>query len=165
MYVNQNIKKKPASLMHRWGIPVSYVCLWLVGIFLSTNILGIWDSVDSDTQTIASIAVVFFLFLIETSLLFTDMALENNIKVLHIRICIFWAIWVFMIALAFFAILFFWIYREYMTNCIMIVLFVLLTAFAKGMYAWLQNNLERFSEEVNIPDMGVEYILSFQSNE
>lgn len=160
-----SITKPSKTYWHQWGVPAAYAILWILGIVGTTNVTGFWDNFNDSIQIAISLGIVFLLFILEIALLFADIVLQKRIKALHVRISSFFAAFVTIIALSMFCSGAYLIAPEYAPNRINIsvIAFIVLSALAKGMHIWLQNNLDQFAVELNSTDVSGTYKQSFTS--
>ncbi len=134
---------------------------------LTTDVIGIWSDYPSNLQLIISLGIIFFIFLFEIALLFADVVLESKIQTFSVSIGYFLAVFIATLAIAMLAV------GAYLVLISLsppdnkakngpLIVFITLSAFAKGMQVWLQNNMDRYNVKLNLEDATGTYVLSFE---
>lgn len=141
--------------LHKWGIPAAHAFLWTIGMFITTDlwdVLSGWFGPDSDSLMAFSLGTIIVIFFGEIIFSFLDIILEQEIKTINVTFCYFLALLVTVLA-AIVMLMYFGCY--FLPSCpisgkILIGLLIVVSAFAKGMEIWLQNNWERYTVDVPV---------------
>ncbi len=141
--------------VHRWGIPIAHASLWIVGMFVTTDLLGIlnkWFNSDADAVMFFSLGTVIAIFFGEIVFTFLDVLYAQEIKALDIGICRFFAILVTILVAI---VLLMYLGCYFLSDCpitgkIMLGLLIFVSAIAKGSEIWLQNNWDRYAIDIPI---------------
>ncbi|MBR5215700.1 MAG: hypothetical protein IKV80_05700 [Bacteroidales bacterium] len=139
---------------HKWGIPIAHACLWIIGMFVTTDFLGIVDNwfPDEYKKIAFSLGTVIVIFFGEIIFTFIDVVAEQKIKILNIRFCYYVSL---LIATIIVVVLLMFLGCHFQSSGntkllgdIVIGLLILVSTFTKGMEVWLQNNWDRFTIDI-----------------
>lgn len=149
---------------HKWGIPIAHALLWTIGIFVTTDLLEIQSKLFTPDEKLAvSLGTVIVIFFGEIVFSFLDVVLEQKIQLLNVTFCryiaLLFAISATIVVLMFFGCHFLFEPDTRITGKVLIAVLIFVSAFAKGMEIWLQNNWERYS--VDVPDPSGTYVLGY----
>ncbi len=119
-------------------------------MFVTTDLLGIldkWFNSDALAMMIFSLGTVIAIFFGEIVFTFLDVLYAQQIKVLDIEICRFFAILVTILVAI---VLLMYLGCYFLAGCpitgkILLGLLIFVSAFAKGSEIWLQNNWDRYA--------------------
>lgn len=140
---------------HRWGIPIAHASLWIIGMFVTTDLLGVLDKwFNSDTYAIKifSLGIVVAIFFGEIVFTFLDVLYTQKIKTLDIEICRFFA---FLVTILVATVLLMYLGCYFLSDCpttgtTFLGLLIVVSAIAKGSEIWLQNNWDRYAIDIPI---------------
>lgn len=148
-----NLKNKSDSKirLHRREIPILHAILWIIGLFITTDFLGILKSMfpDDSVQYAISLGTVIVIFFGEIILTFIDCAIEKENLFLNMTFLKFIALLIAtIVVIVVFMFLGCYFHAEVDTRgwgdlLIGIVIFV--SATTKGMEVWLQNNWDKYT--------------------
>lgn len=138
---------------HRWGIPSAHAAFWTIGLFVTTDLLGVlkcWFNTDSYGLMAFSLGTVIVIFFGEIALSFIDVLYAQEIKTLNVTICRFFALLVTVLVVV---VVLMFLGCYFLPRCpdigeSLIALLIFISAFAKGTEIWLQNNWDRFAVDV-----------------
>lgn len=137
--------------MHKWGIPILHAILWIIGLLITTDFLGILKLVfpSNSAQYAISLGAVVVIFFGEIILTFIDCAIEKENSCLNMTFCNFIASLIAtIVAIVVFMFLGCYFIAEADTQWLgkfLISLVILVSATTKGMEIWLQNNWDKYT--------------------
>ena len=128
------------KVMHQWCVPLFHMLLWIASLILTTEFPGL--SSLPTTKEPWSIIIIFTTFFFEIAMSLFDTAIAHKTKVINIKILIFLTPFVAIIALTNAAAI---IYCSNTWQLQTICALIFFSASVKGMNAWLQNNIDKFT--------------------
>ncbi len=137
--------------LHKWGIPISHACLWMVGLLVTTDFLNVLKQLFSNNseQYAISLGVVIVIFFGEIILTFVDCAIEKEDLLLNMTFCRFIALFITTIVAV---VVFMFLGCHFLSNAdiqyigkCFIGMVILVSSFTKGMEIWLQNNWDKYT--------------------
>lgn len=138
-------------LIHKWGIPISHVGLWIIGLLVTTDYYGILKENFSEEEIYAvSIGTVVVIFFLEIVLSFVDVVIEKKISVLNVTFLKYVALLVTTIVVV--VVLMFLGCHFLPSNPDVgrgfVRWLIIISALTKGMQVWLQNNWGEYVVDV-----------------
>lgn len=151
MLEDEQIKKAGSGLWcHRWGVPIAHALLWIIGMLVTTDMFEVlkqWfpNEVVSLGISMGGVASIFFL---EVVFSFLDILIDQKVKFINKSflgyIALLIVIFVIIVALLFGSCYFLNIgFKE--RGQLLVGMLIIVSAFAKGMEIWLQNNWDKYN--------------------
>lgn len=139
---------------HKWGIPIAHTLLWIIGMFVTTDVLGVLKQCfPADSVFLAvSLGTVIVIFFGEIIFTFLDVVLEQKIKIINITffyyLALLIAVVVVTVVLMFLGCYYYAADESKILGQCLIGMLIIVSAFAKGMEIWLQNNWDKYMIDV-----------------
>lgn len=149
--------------LHKWGVPIAHALLWIIGMLVTVDL---FDKIDTwfperHTKLGISLGTIIIIFFAEIIISFVDVVAENRIRNINITFLYYIALLLTTLILANLLMFLGCYFMNAPIGKILIFILIFVSAYAKGMEIWIQNNWDKYT--VDIPVSSESPIINYEN--